>query len=99
MVNQPPPQDVVSPEEFRPLELELKDGRQVTVREVRADDGERMQAALRAMSAESRHTRFMSAVRELTPNMLDRAIHPVAGREFQLVAVAGQGAQQEIVGG
>src|SRR4051794_34631919 len=98
MAKQPPPEDVVNPEEFSPLELKLKDGRQVTLREVRADDGERMQAALRAMSDESRHTRFMSALRELPPNMLDRAIRPIAGREFQLVAVAGQGAQQEIVG-
>jgi RimJ/RimL family protein N-acetyltransferase len=77
----------------------LKDGRRVTLREVRADDAERMQAALRAMSDQSRYTRFMSALRELPPKMLDRATHPVAGREFQLVAVVGEGAQQTIVGG
>jgi RimJ/RimL family protein N-acetyltransferase len=77
----------------------LRDGRRVTVREVRADDADRMQAAMRAMSVESRYSRFMSALRELSPKMLERATHPDAEREFQLVAVAGEGAQQVIVGG
>ena len=81
------------------MDATLKDGRRVVLREIRADDADRMQAALRAMSDESRYTRFMSAVRELPPKMLDRATHPVAGREFQLVAVVGEGAQQAIVGG
>lgn len=77
----------------------MRDGRRVTLREVRADDAERMQAALRAMSAESRYSRFMSALRELSPKMLERATRPDAEREFQLVAVAGDGAEQKIVGG
>ena len=85
--------------EFQPLDVQLKDGRRVTVREVRADDAERMQAALRAMSAESRYSRFMSAMRELSPKMLEKATHPDAERELQLVAVAGEGAEQKIVGG
>jgi GNAT superfamily N-acetyltransferase len=79
--------------------VQLKDGRRVTLREVRADDTERMQAALRAMSAESRYSRFMSAVRELSPKMLEKATHPDAQCELQLVAVAVEGAQENIVGG
>lgn len=71
----------------------------MTVREVRADDAELMQAAMRAMSVESRYARFMSALRELSPKMLERATLPDAEREFQLVAVTGEGAEQEIVGG
>ena len=69
------------------------------MREVRADDAERMQAALRAMSAESRYSRFMSAMRELSPTMLEKATRPDTERELQLVAVAGEGAEQKIVGG
>ena len=69
------------------------------MREVRADDAQRMQAAMRAMSDESRHARFMSALRELSPQMLERATRPDAEREFQLVAVAGEDARQKIVGG
>jgi len=62
------------------VDATLKDGRRVVLREIRADDADRMQAALRAMSDESRYKRFMSAVRELPAKMLDRASHPVAGR-------------------
>ncbi len=90
---------MVPPAEFQPQELKLRDGRQVTVREVCAADAERMQTALRAMSDESRYARFMSALRELSPKMLEKATRPDAEREFQLVAVTGEGAQQKIVGG
>jgi GNAT superfamily N-acetyltransferase len=91
--------DAVPPAGVRPLEVQLRDGRRVTLRTVRPDDAQRMQAALRGMSAQSRYARFMSALRELTPQMLDRATRPDAGRELQLVAVDGDGAQQTIVGG
>ena len=85
--------------EFQPLDVQLKDGRRVTLREVCADDAELMQAALRAMSPESRYSRFMSAMPELSPKMLEKATHPDAERELQLVAVAGEGEQKKIVGG
>ena len=71
----------------------------MTLREVRADDAERMQAALRGMSAESRYARFMSALRELSPQMLERATRPDAECEFQLVVVIGDDEQKTIVGG
>jgi GNAT superfamily N-acetyltransferase len=58
-----------------------------------------MQAALRAMSDESRYSRFMSATRELSPKMLDKAVRPDAERELQLVAVARDGEHEKIVGG
>ena len=94
-----PKNEAVPQAEFQPFGVQLKDGRQVTVREVRADDAERMQTALRAMSAESRYSRFMSAIRELSPNMLEKAVRPDAKRELQLVAVASEDAQEKIVGG
>jgi GNAT superfamily N-acetyltransferase len=43
--------------------------------------------------------RFFSALRELPPQLLDRATHPDAKRELQLVAVAGSEAEEKIIGG
>lgn len=85
--------------EFLPLELQLRDGRRVTLRTVRPQDRDALQAAIKRLSPESRYTRFMSALPELPAKMLDRAVNPEAGREVQLVAVHGVGSQQTIVGG
>jgi len=82
-----------------PFDLWLKDGRQVTVRAVRPEDRDELQAALKRLSEESRYARFMSPLRELSPRMLDQATRPVPGRELQLVAVAREGAQEKIVAG
>ena len=85
--------------EFIPVDLQLRDGRRVTVRAVRPEDRDPFQAALKGLSEQSRYSRFMSPVRELSPKMLDRAVNPEPGRELQLVAVSGSGPQQKIVGG
>jgi len=69
------------------------------VRAIRAEGADKLQAAIRALSAESRYSRFFSGLRELPPQLLDRATHPDAKRELQLVAVAGSGAGEEIIGG
>jgi RimJ/RimL family protein N-acetyltransferase len=84
---------------FVPLDLELRDGRRVTVRAVRPEDRDRLQAALKGLSEQSRHSRFMSPLRELSPKMLERAVNPEPGREVQLVAVSGAAPQETIVGG
>lgn len=90
---------VVGGIEFPPLTLGLRDGSEVNVRTIRADDADELQAAIRALSPESRYSRFFSALDELPPRLLDRATHPDARRELQLVAFAGPGDEQEIVGG
>ena len=74
---------------FEPVALRLRDGREVTVRAVRADDGEKVRTAIRRLSPESRYTRFFSPLRDVTPKMLERVIHPDEAHELQLVAVAG----------
>src|SRR5262245_36413433 len=90
------PMSAIAPgAEFLTVDVQLRDGRRVTVRAVRPDDGEAVQAAIRRLSKESRYARFMSALKELTPRMLVQAVHPEEGRELQLVAVH----QQAIVGG
>lgn len=69
------------------------------MRAIGAQDGHNLQTAVRRLSAESRYTRFFSPLRELTPQMLERATNPDEERELQLVAVVGTGAGEEIVGG
>ncbi len=90
----------VAPEtEFPPFDVRLRDGRLVTVRAVRPEDKDALQAAVRELSPESRYSRFMSAMRELSPQMLEHGVHPQDGRELQLVAVRAEGTEQAIVGG
>jgi GNAT superfamily N-acetyltransferase len=80
-------------------DFRLRDGRRVILRPVRPADKDAVQAAVKRLSAASRHSRFMSALRELSPKMLERAVHPEEARELQLVAVAGSERAQSIVGG
>ena len=84
---------------FEPVVVKVGKGRQVTMRTIRADDTERLRAAIRALSDESRYFRFMSALKELPPSLVDIAMHPREGRERQLVAVSGEGAEEVIVAG
>jgi len=85
--------------DFVPVAVKLRRGVRVTVRAIRPDDADRLQSAIRAMSDESRYSRFMGTLRELPPALLDQAIQPRAGREMQLVAVTGEGAEETIVAG
>jgi GNAT superfamily N-acetyltransferase len=86
--------------DFEPVVVRLRDGRRVTLRAIRPQDDDKLQKAMRGLSAESRYSRFMSPLRELSPQMLERATHPDAERELQLVAVVGGEEEEEsIVGG
>jgi RimJ/RimL family protein N-acetyltransferase len=85
--------------DFSPVELALRDGRRVTLRAVRPEDRDEFQAAFSRLSEESRYTRFMSAVRELSPQTLERAIRPDEASELQLIAVAREGGREQIVAG
>ena len=74
--------------DFAPLTVPSRTGEPLTLRAVRPADEAAFQAAFQQLSAESRYTRFMSVVRELTGDTLDRATHADGVREFALVAVA-----------
>ena len=84
--------------EFPALRVTLRDGRSVTLREIRPDDADAMGAAFERLSAEARYSRFMSVVK-LTPAMVERAVRPLGDRERALVAIAGEGTNGTIVGG
>lgn len=61
-------------------------GETVTLRPIRPEDAEIEQAFVRGLSAESRHFRFMDALRELTPKMLARFTQIDYDREMALIA-------------
>jgi GNAT superfamily N-acetyltransferase len=84
---------------FDPVEVRLRDGRRATLRAIRAEDDDELREAFRGLSEESRYSRFMSPLRELSPQMLERATHPDADRELALVAVVAEGENDRIVGG
>jgi hypothetical protein len=70
--------------------VRVRDGHGVRLRPVRVEDRDRVQAAIRSLSSEWRDTRFMTALRDLTPQMLERAVHPQVDREREPVAVHGE---------
>ena len=85
--------------EFAPVSFELRNGRRVTVREIRPEDKEAMHEAIGHLSADSRYTRFMAAVSDVPDRMLEKATHPVPDREFALVAVCEDEDREVIVAG
>jgi acetyltransferase len=80
------------------MNLTLRDGRNVTIREVRPDDADAFRAALGQFSAETLQSRFFSAVRP-SEAMVVRAVRTSAERERALVAVTDMGGTATIVGG
>ena len=83
--------------EFPPMHVTLRDGRSAAIREIRPDDADAIRAALNGLSAEARYSRFMGAI-NVTPALVERAVRPVADRERALMAVAGEGSDERIVG-
>ncbi len=64
----------------------FKDGKEWTLRPIRPEDAEQMQAFIRELSDESRYMRFVSMMKELTPKMLTRYTYVDYHRELALVA-------------
>jgi RimJ/RimL family protein N-acetyltransferase len=87
------------PTPFVSIEVELRNGRRVRLREIRPDDREEIRQAFERLSRESRYTRFMAAVREVTPRMLDYAVGPRGERDLGLVAEVDAPDGIDIVGG
>ena len=64
------------------------DGSKVIVRAIRFEDGPRLQAFVRSLSARSRRLRFFSSLNELSAAQLDRFTHLDPNRGLALVAVS-----------
>lgn len=72
-------------------------GETVTLRPIRPEDAEIEQAFVRGLSAQSRYSRFMDVLRELTPKMLARFTQIDYDREMALIAtVERDGAEVEL---
>ena len=80
------------------IPVTLRDGQAVVLRPVRADDRERIAAAVRGLEAQTIYTRLFSPRRELSDSGLDRIMRVQPGREELLVATVGEGADERIVG-
>lgn len=93
------PAEVSARPDFQPVVLHLRNGRRVTVRPVEGDDVDGIRSAFEHLSSESRYSRFMAPVRELSPAMLDLATHARDDRDLALLAVAGEDPEEVIVGG
>jgi acetyltransferase len=65
----------------------LRGGGQYTIRPIRPDDAQMLQALVKGMSPESRYFRFVSSLTELPPGMLSRFTLIDYDREMALVAV------------
>ena len=70
-----------------PREVQLRDGTHVSIRPIVPEDAQREQAFVRGLSPESRYFRFMTTIRELSPEMLESFTHPDPAREIALVAL------------
>jgi RimJ/RimL family protein N-acetyltransferase len=84
---------------FDPIEVELRDGRRVRVREIRPDDLSEVRQAFDRLSSQSRYTRFMSPMRTLPPHMLERAVHLREEHGQALVAEIDAADGIDLVGG
>jgi RimJ/RimL family protein N-acetyltransferase len=77
----------------------LKNGTEVSIRAIRADDRERLTQAFLNLDRESVYTRFFRYVQELTDEELRRATDTDPERGVALVVTRGSGADQTIIGG
>lgn len=69
----------------------LRGGEKVTVRAIRPGDAAIEQAFVRGLSAESRYTRFMGEVAELSPDLLERFTHVHYPHDLALIVTVPEG--------
>ena len=78
--------------------LTLRDGREVTLREVCAGDAAEIVQAFERLSADSRYNRFMQHKKQLNLAALERGVNPQPGRDFVLLATVPADDGIDIVG-
>ena len=83
---------------YRPRRLILRDGREVTLRAVTEADAPAIRRAFDRLSMESRYNRFLHHKKDLSPEALERGVHPVPGRGFVFVATVPRPGGFEVVG-
>ena len=78
--------------------LRLRDGKTLIVRFVGADEGEALQGYFRKLSMQSRHSRFLGAMSELSVSELGHFIHVGENDRFSVIAVMMIDGRETIVG-
>ena len=78
--------------------LRLRTGQSLTVRFVEPDDAGALQAYFRSLSVRSRYNRFLGAMSELPPALLDHFVHAGEGDRFSVIAVMTIDGFETIVG-
>ena len=66
--------------------LRLANGREILIRPIRADDAEPLRASFPLLQPDEVRQRFLHAVKELSPETLQRLTQPQPRTEFALVA-------------
>ncbi|MDT3678027.1 MAG: GNAT family N-acetyltransferase [Burkholderiaceae bacterium] len=83
---------------YRPRRLALRDGREVTVREIEESDASEIVDAFERLSDQSRYSRFLQYKKHLDPAAVERGVHPRPGIDFVLVATVPAAHGIDIVG-
>ena len=81
-----------------PITATLRNGLVITLRPLRPDDRARMAKAVRGLDPQSIYTRLFSHRKELTEAGLDRIMHMDPRHEVVIVATAGSGDDEIIIG-
>ncbi len=85
------------PDELIELPPMARGGR-VSLRPVRPEDEEALQAFFRSLSDDARRNRFFRAVRELSPNLIHDFTHLDYHARFALLATVSLGGDEVIIG-
>jgi acetyltransferase len=80
------------------MTVALASGRACRIRPIRASDRDLKREFLSGLSARARYNRFLGAVRELSPEALDRLVRVDYRAQMALVALTGEGGAERIVG-
>jgi acetyltransferase len=83
---------------YRPRQVTLHDGREVTMRAVVESDAPEIVQAFDRLSADSRYYRFAHHKKHLSEAALERGVHPRPGRDFVFVATVAAADGIDIVG-
>lgn len=76
----------------------VRDAPPVLLRAVCPDDADRVQSFVRALSPQSRRSRFLSGLSELLPYMVRRLTEPARPHGFGLLALVGDPGARSVVG-
>jgi RimJ/RimL family protein N-acetyltransferase len=83
---------------YRPRQLRLHNGVEVTLRAIAKTDAAEIVQAFERLTADSRYSRFMQHKRQLDPAALERGVNPRPGHAFAFVATIPAADGIDIVG-